>query len=135
MTKSYNQIITSFNFSKMKTMYRIHNITIFYNQTMIESSQTMDRANWKPNSIHYINPSNSKNQIDIEIHTWIINRQLGYDILELTKAVADSTFLNMIEPVVFCFLSLAWSLSLSLDSAVTWFSNDLFFDCNKGMSV
>jgi len=84
-------------------MYKIHSITIFDNQTMTESIRTMDRANWKPNSIHYINPSNSKNEIDIEIHTWIINRQLGYDILELTKAVANSTFLNTIEPVVFIF--------------------------------
>ena len=37
MTKSYNQIITSFNFKKTKTMYRIHNITVFDNQTMTKS--------------------------------------------------------------------------------------------------
>jgi hypothetical protein len=67
----------------------------------------MDRAIWKPNSNHYINPSNSQNEIYIEIHTWMMSRQLGHNSLELTKAVADSTFLNTMEPVVFCFLSVA----------------------------
>ena len=133
-TKSCNQIITSFNFSKTKTMYRIYNITVF-DMAMTESFQTMVRAIWKPNSIHYINISNSQNGIDIEIHTWMTSRQLGYDILELMTAVTDSTFLKMMEPVVFCFLSFAWSLSLWLVNTATWFSNALTFDWSKGTSI
>ena len=46
-TKSHNQIITIFDFSKMNLLYRIHNITIFDNQTMTESFQIMDRTNLK----------------------------------------------------------------------------------------
>ena len=134
MTESFNQIITRFNFSKMKTMYRMNNITVF-DMAITESFQTIDRAIWKPNSNHYINPSNSQNENDIEIHTWMTSRQLDHDILELTTAVADSTFLKTMEPVVLCFLSFAWSLSLWLVNTATWFSNDWIFDYNKGTSI
>ena len=41
-----------------------------------------------------------------------VSRWLGHDNLELITAVANSTFLKRMEPVVFCFLSTARSLSL-----------------------
>jgi hypothetical protein len=43
-----------------------------------------------------------------------VSRWLGHDNLELITAVADSTFLKRMEPVVFFFLSVAWSWSLWL---------------------
>jgi hypothetical protein len=68
-------------------------------------------------------------------HTWAVGKQFGQDNFELTKAVAASTFLKTIEPVVFCFFSLACSLSLSFDNTVIRSSNDLILDCNRGTSV
>jgi hypothetical protein len=43
-------------------------------------------------------------------HTCVATKLLDYASLEFTTAVADSTFLNRMEPVVFFFLSAAWSL-------------------------
>jgi hypothetical protein len=77
------------------------------NNIMTEPFQRIDRAIRKPNSHHYINPGHSQNQNDIKIHTCMASRQLDHDNLELTTAVADSTFLKMMEPVVLCFLSVA----------------------------
>jgi hypothetical protein len=37
MTKSHNQIITTFEFSKMNLLYKIHNKIIFDDQTITES--------------------------------------------------------------------------------------------------
>jgi hypothetical protein len=42
---------------------------------------------------------------------------MDHNNLELITAVADSTFLKMMELVVFCFLSAAWSWSLWLVNA------------------
>jgi len=44
-------------------------------------------------------------------HTCVATRLLNYANLEFTTAVDDSTFLNRMEPVVFCFLSVARSLA------------------------
>ena len=41
-----------------------------------------------------------------------VSRWLGHDNLELITTVADSTILKRMEPIVFFFLSAAWSLSL-----------------------
>ena len=68
----------------------------------------------------------------MEIHTLAIRKQLGHDNFELTKVVSTSTFLKTIELVVFCFFSLACSLSFSFDRTLTRSSNDLIFDCNRG---
>jgi hypothetical protein len=74
---------------------------------MTEPFRNINRAIRKPKSNHYINPRKSQNENDIQIHTWAMSRWLGHDILELTTAVADSTFLKTMEPVVLCFLSVA----------------------------
>jgi hypothetical protein len=74
---------------------------------MTEPFQSIDRAIRKPNSHHYINPRNSQNENDIKIHTCMTSRQLNHDNLELTTAVADSTFRKTMEPVALCFLSVA----------------------------
>jgi hypothetical protein len=100
MSKSCIQIEISFIFSKVKTMYRMNDI-------MTEPFQRINRAIRKPNSHHFINPRNSQNENDIKIHTCMMSRQLDHDNLELTTAMADSTFLKTMEPVVLCFLSVA----------------------------
>jgi hypothetical protein len=64
----------------------------------------MNRANRKQNPIRYINSSQAHKAKLMSKH---IPGQLGHDNFELTKAVAASTFLKTIEPVVFCFFSLA----------------------------
>jgi hypothetical protein len=86
---------------------------------MIDPFQKINRAIRKPNSNHYINPRKSQNENDIQIHTWAMSRRLGHDILELKMAVADSTFLKTMEPVVLFFLSVACSLSLWLVNTAT----------------
>ena len=58
----------------------------------------------------------------------------GYANFELTIAVADSTFLNRIEPAVRCFLSEGSTFALRPVSFATWFSNSWIMDCNIGTS-
>jgi hypothetical protein len=79
---------------------------------MTEPFRNINRAIRRPNSNHYINN-------DIKIHTCMASRWLGHNNLELITAVADSTFLKTMEPVLFCFLSVAWSWSLWLVNTAT----------------
>jgi hypothetical protein len=75
---------------------------------MTEPFRNINRAIREPNLTHYINPVHSQNQN----HTCMATRWLDHANLELITVVADSTFLKRMEPVVFCFLSVAWSWSL-----------------------
>jgi hypothetical protein len=116
MIKSRIQNEIPFNFSKEKYIQDEH--------IMTEPFRNINRAIRRPKSNHYINPGHSQNLNRYQNHTCMASNQLDHDNLELITAVADSTFLKTIEPVVFCLLSVAWSLSLWLVNTTTWLSSD-----------
>jgi hypothetical protein len=61
------------------------------------------------------------------------------ETLEFMIVVAASTFLKMIDPVVFRNFSFAWdmdwSILLSFVNISTWYFKDLSHDCSSGTSV
>ena len=58
----------------------------------------------------------------------------GYANFELTIVVADSTFLNRIEPVVRCFLSVGCTFTLWPVSFANWSSKAWILDCKISTS-